>query len=151
MSRTTLIRLFALVAISAMAFGCASKKYVRQQVQPVQSQIAVLTDEIAKLDEALQDARGGAGAPAMDARSYSGGARYSGGVYRTPSGFELPAVDIQRALKNAGFYHGEIDGKVGPGTEAAIRSFQEANGLDADGVCGRNTWDKLKQYLNSVK
>ncbi len=147
------VKLVAILAITTFAFGCASKKFVKQQVTPVQSQLAVLTDEVAKLDEAIQDMRGqAAAAPSgMSARSHSDGARVSGGVYRTPSGFELPSVDIQRALKGAGFYHGNVDGKVGPATEAAIRAFQEANGLDADGICGRNTWEKLKQYLSTVK
>ncbi|MBI4711007.1 MAG: peptidoglycan-binding protein [Candidatus Omnitrophica bacterium] len=74
-----------------------------------------------------------------------------GGMYRTPSGFEIPSVNIQRALKKAGYYNGAIDGKVGPGTRDAIASFQKDNGLTADGVCGRGTWAKLKSYLEAIK
>jgi peptidoglycan hydrolase-like protein with peptidoglycan-binding domain len=54
---------------------------------------------------------------------------------------------LQTALKNAGFYNGKIDGKIGPGTKAAIIEFQRSKGLTADGVVGRKTWDTLKQYL----
>ena len=75
----------------------------------------------------------------------------AGGMYRTPSGFELPSVNIQKALKKAGYYNGAIDGKVGPGTRDAIASFQKDNGLTADGVCGRGTWAKLKSYLEAIK
>jgi peptidoglycan hydrolase-like protein with peptidoglycan-binding domain len=35
------------------------------------------------------------------------------------------------------------DGVVGPLTDAAIKAFQSANGLQADGVIGNLTWPKL--------
>lgn len=34
-------------------------------------------------------------------------------------------------------------GKFGPKTEAAVKSWQSANGLTADGIVGPNTWAKL--------
>jgi hypothetical protein len=34
------------------------------------------------------------------------------------------AVDVQRELRRRGYYHGAIDGDVGPGTRAAIRTYQ---------------------------
>ena len=43
------------------------------------------------------------------------------------------AVDVQRALARRGFYRGAIDGDVGPGTRAAIRSFQYNRGLTVTG------------------
>lgn len=54
--------------------------------------------------------------------------------------------DIQRCLKNAGFYDGSIDGIRGTQTKRAIRAFQSANGLRADGVVGPKTWDILSKY-----
>lgn len=54
---------------------------------------------------------------------------------------------VQTALKNAGHYNGKIDGKAGSGTKAAISAFQKSQGLTADGVVGRKTWESLKQYL----
>ncbi len=59
--------------------------------------------------------------------------------------------EIQKALTEAGFYKGNIDGVIGNKTKAAIRSFQEANGLKVDGVCGPKTWEKLKAYLEEAK
>ena len=56
--------------------------------------------------------------------------------------------EVQTALKNAGFYNGVIDGKIGERTKKAIRDFQLANQLKGDGVIGQKTWLKLKSYLN---
>jgi len=54
---------------------------------------------------------------------------------------------IQRTLKSAGVYTGPVDGKIGPGTKAAIIEFQKSHGLKADGVLGKKTWEELKTYL----
>ena len=56
---------------------------------------------------------------------------------------------IQEALKIAGFYKGEIDGKIGPKTREAIRKFQAAKGLKVDGVVGPQTWQELEKILSS--
>lgn len=53
---------------------------------------------------------------------------------------------IQTALKNAGFYKGPVDGKIGKKTKAAIIAFQKAHKLRADGVVGRKTWMILSEY-----
>jgi peptidoglycan hydrolase-like protein with peptidoglycan-binding domain len=57
-------------------------------------------------------------------------------------------LDIQTALKNAGFDPGSIDGKIGPKTKKAVEDFQKANGLDADGKVGPKTWAALSKYLS---
>ena len=59
----------------------------------------------------------------------------------------VPATDIQSALKEAGFYIGAIDGKVGANTISAIAAFQKANNLTSDSIVGQKTWDILKTYL----
>ena len=41
---------------------------------------------------------------------------------------------VQRRLARGGYYHGSIDGVIGPGTRAAIRAFERNNGLAVDGV-----------------
>lgn len=55
--------------------------------------------------------------------------------------------DVQVALKNAGFYTGTVDGLLGPGTANAIKEFQKANGLTADGIAGDKTKTLLIKYL----
>ena len=54
---------------------------------------------------------------------------------------------VQAALKRAGFDPGPADGKMGAKTVKAIESFQQANGLAADGKVGPQTRAKLKPYL----
>jgi peptidoglycan hydrolase-like protein with peptidoglycan-binding domain len=55
-------------------------------------------------------------------------------------------ADVQACLKNAGYYDGIVDGKLGPKTKKAIEDFQTANELIADGKVGPNTWNKLKKF-----
>ncbi len=54
---------------------------------------------------------------------------------------------MQTALKNAGHDPGTIDGVFGSRTEAAVKAFQDANDLTADGIIGRRTSAKLVPYL----
>jgi uncharacterized protein (TIGR02594 family) len=49
------------------------------------------------------------------------------------------ATILQADLVAAGFDPGAIDGVAGPRTAAALRAFQEANGLRADGIAGPRT------------
>ena len=46
---------------------------------------------------------------------------------------------LQQTLARLGYYSGRVDGKYGSGTEAAVRSYQAANGLQADGIAGEKT------------
>ena len=48
-------------------------------------------------------------------------------------------AELQTELKTRGFSPGAIDGRFGPGTEAAIISFQQSEGLLADGIAGGRT------------
>lgn len=60
---------------------------------------------------------------------------------------QMSPRQIQIALKNANFYQGSIDGKMGTKTKEAIRAFQKASGLKIDGIAGKRTLAELKKYL----
>lgn len=49
----------------------------------------------------------------------------------------------QRILKMMGYYTMDIDCSFGPGMLSAVKAFQKAKGLDADGIIGKNTWTAL--------
>jgi N-acetylmuramoyl-L-alanine amidase len=48
-------------------------------------------------------------------------------------------TEIQTRLKNWGYYGGAIDSIYGSATTAAVRLFQQRNGLYVDGICGTQT------------
>lgn len=50
---------------------------------------------------------------------------------------------MQQKLKNLGYYRGSVDGSFGSGTTDAVKAFQRANGLTADGVAGGGTLNRL--------
>lgn len=47
--------------------------------------------------------------------------------------------NLQKALKNKGYYSGSVDGKYGAATTAAVVAFQSAQGLRVDGKAGPAT------------
>lgn len=57
----------------------------------------------------------------------------------------MTTAQIQQALIAAGYDVGPtgVDGKMGPNTKAAIKAYQQANGLAVDGIAGPLTQAKL--------
>ena len=50
---------------------------------------------------------------------------------------------LEQRLKDLNLYTGSVDGMFGGGVEAALKSFQTANGLKPDGTAGPHTWAAL--------
>ena len=63
--------------------------------------------------------------------------RMSMSIRKGSKGDDVKAV--QRRLKELGFLSGSVDGDFGPVTEKAVKAFQKANGLTADGIVGSKT------------
>ncbi len=58
---------------------------------------------------------------------------------------------LQFLLKTQGYSVGNVDGAFGPNTTNAVKAFQQANGLTADGIVGRNTWYKLNNLTPEAR
>ncbi len=56
---------------------------------------------------------------------------------------------IQEKLKRWGYYDGEVDGIYGSETLAAVKEFQEKNGLTVDGIAGTSTLEAMGIYESS--
>ena len=50
---------------------------------------------------------------------------------------------VQKRLKALGYYTGSVDGDYGNGTKSAVKAFQKANGLTANGVANSKTVSKM--------
>ena len=143
-----------LIIISAMflsiyMFGCKKKEAAMEELQEPMSMEALSTMSAtvpqapeAKAPEKAAETKGQAVQGTPGAQSVQLEALPPAGPYKPT------AIEIQTALKNAGLYFGEIDGRVGPKTRKAIEDFQKANGLKADGRVGLKTWGLLSSHLN---
>ncbi len=58
--------------------------------------------------------------------------------------------DLQTALNMQGFYSGAIDGIYDSEVQSAVKSFQKAAGLDADGVAGNYTLATVYTLLDPI-
>ncbi|MBI5150536.1 MAG: peptidoglycan-binding protein [Candidatus Omnitrophica bacterium] len=127
------------VLIGALA-GCASTRQAGNVTQ-LQTRVAQLERELAAKDETISVLQQrGTQSSGRSSRSSSGGGAGKGAIIRVP----VSAKELQTALQRAGYYSGNIDGKVGGQTIEAIKQFQRDNNLKVDGIVGANTWTQLQ-------
>jgi peptidoglycan hydrolase-like protein with peptidoglycan-binding domain len=63
-----------------------------------------------------------------------------------------PAIEtIQRALQQAGFYNGPVDGVAGKQTKNAIAAYQSASGLPATGEATPDLVDQIRYSIELAK
>jgi hypothetical protein len=74
--------------------------------------------------------------------SYPNNYSYSGSRYGYGYAGSTVAA-VQRRLGQLGYYHGVIDGVIGPQTRGAIAAFESRNGLAVDGTISRPLLDSL--------
>ena len=129
--------------------GCATTRgSASLSTQELQGRVLHLENIAAQRDQELAMLRDELEAERRERETLEqrlGGKRASTGA-ATADG-SMTIRDIQRALQRAGLDPGPIDGRMGRKTRAAIRSFQEAHGLMADGRIGPQTIAKLKTYM----
>ena len=56
---------------------------------------------------------------------------------------------MQKALAALGYYDGEFTGNFGPKTETAVKEFQRAKGISADGIAGPQTLEAINSASKS--
>lgn len=59
------------------------------------------------------------------------------------NGASGPVVESLQQLLSAKGYTCKVDGEYGPETVAAVKSYQTAKGIEADGIAGNTTWTYL--------
>lgn len=62
---------------------------------------------------------------------------------RKPTNDRDDVEAVQKALLDAGYYKGKVDGLFGPMLEKSVEAFQKAKGLSADGIVGNQTLSAL--------
>ncbi len=128
-----------------------AKKNVRKQLEEIRGKVAYAEAELEKerLNVLLQ--RSGSASKQLEnaiknLREIS--ASLSLPLQLGDSGPEV--AELQRKLNDAGFYMDRVDGIFGLGTVSAVKQFQGARGLVADGIAGPDTQKLLQKYRNYV-
>ena len=152
-----IIRTMALLVVGSLLSGCAMGRS-RSDVARLQSQVGLLDERVSQLERTNfggpSTASTGSIAPDFGATAVGAAVRpakkpsVSAAMPPSVSSTKPSTREIQEALKNAGFYQGLVDGKMGPLTHEAIKEFQRVHGLNDDGVAGKQTWAKLSAYAN---
>ncbi len=136
--------------------GCSKKQQALEEMQQPMSpedlsRLATESQRVTTPDTAKSVVTAVAPASANAAGAVPANPTEAGLEMMPPAGPYKPTnIEIQTALKNAGFYTGIVDGKVGPMTRKAIEEFQKAKSLIVDGKIGPKTWSVLSVYLNPV-
>ena len=137
------------LGVCVCMIGCGKKEDAGQQLQDPGSMATLST----MTNEPVAPAPGGnqSAETKIEAPRGSLGGNETALAPLPPEGpYKPTSIEIQTALKNAGLYTGNVDGKVGPLTKKAIEEFQKANGLKADGKVGSQTWGALGKYLDQA-
>jgi len=122
--------------------GCATAREKDLQRQALRNQVSVLQAQIQVKDQEISNLKGTLNKPVVEKDQVAIKRSFIGEVKSRPK-----AKQIQLALKNAGYYNGVIDGKIGKVTKDAIKAFQRVNNLIVDGKMGKKTWELLRKYL----
>lgn len=131
------------IMLTFSSIGCATTKGLSKdaQIQQLQAQVYELEKQLQEKERVIDNLE----AKLIDAREAKAPKK---ATVKKPKTLSRTPKNIQTALRNAKFYKGPLDGKIGKDTTKAVREFQKANGLTEDGVVGKNTWLKLKKYLS---
>lgn len=142
-------KLATLVIVSLFIFslsGCATaRKQKDLEIQGLKNQVQALETQMQSKDEEINNLKDSLTKAQSEREIAVQNINKKGITSRVKS--RPNNKQIQMALKNAGYNPGTIDGKMGKDTRDAIKSFQKASNLKADGKVGKATWNLLIKYL----
>lgn len=137
MVRRAMLAGLAVIFVFSLS-GCATtKRNNEMEIQSLKNQVLALETQLRDKDEELNSLK--------EPLAKEGEELNANNIGEAKQ--DIDTKQIQLALKNADYYQGAIDGVMGKHTRRAIRAFQRANNLSADGKVGKNTWAILKEYL----
>jgi len=135
------------IAVIITLSGCATgRKQADLEIQGLKNQVSALETQVQDKDKEILALREALSKTTED--KYAKVKSEEGYTESLETKFRPSVKQIQIALKNAGYNPGAIDGKMGRQTRDAIKAFQRANNLVADGHVGKRTWSLLKEYLD---
>lgn len=155
--RLPFLLISSMVALMLVS-GCSSvPKQFREEVSGIRTRVDTLETRVEGVESKQVDVERTAATAAQavdelksskDREAYTATTNFT---VKPKSGYSSAKTrDIQVCLKNAGYYDGPIDGIKGKKTRRAIKDFQEASGLKADGIVGPRTWEVLSRYASGV-
>ena len=154
MGRKNLVLAVVAVAVVFMASGCSTvPKKFKEEVSGIKTKVDTLESRVESVESKQTEAERMAsqqGQTIEEMRAAKESAVKTNISTRTaPVKSREHMREIQICLQNAGFYKGKIDGMKGKSTKKAIKEFQKANGLRADGKVGSKTWEALSKYASA--
>ena len=141
----------SLLVVFAIALaGCASMSTVKQkdmEIQGLKNQVSVLETQVQSKDQEINGLKDTLSAKPVEQTKTETVSVVMGKTSIKAKAH--PSVkDIQTALKNAGFYQGNVDGHMGKQTRLALKAFQKDHNLKVNGKANKKTWALLSEYLN---
>jgi len=138
---------FSFLVVFAVALtGCATKGTVRQkdmEIQGLKNQVTVLETQIQNKEQEINGLKEALNTRQAEEAKVESEAKENAVVKAHTS-----VKDLQMALQNAGYKPGKIDGRMGTQTRDALKAFQKAHDLKANGRANKKTWALLGKYLD---
>jgi len=158
-----IVRFFIGVFLMGSLVGCATTQkstttgqlqirvtQIESQLDDQSEDITELQSVVKKLSQGFQATFANGTPPSKTQKAVKSSSTRTSKIAQDQRILRVPVTpqEVQTGLKNAGYYTGAIDGKLGSGSKRAIKEFQTDHDLESDGIIGKKTWAELKNYLD---